>query len=403
MKLNLRFFTVAALLIGATLQATYVRLVPFFPLSIVLAAATAVLTLYGTVHLLRRRSNVPTILVIGLLLAYFIPLFALFSGRDFSQFIANPLVCILFLVMLAVVATAREQRDLYRTSLPLIVGFTAMVHLGGIVRDGLDVDALLAGHSLVRYGAMTDRNFVNVTGANLSLTGTAGYIYARSRGMPLKGRWLSAASTALLLLPIAATGSRAAWILLIVSVLAFEVICGLVVAKQIRVPLRAVLIMVGLSFLTLAAPEDSIINPLAKYVSQRMELLTTDQEDLRMNAIATALASENFIFGTLKNAEEVIHAARDITVANYLLSYGFIGLVLVSAAYLFGIMRLLIDMRLPTVVGISMAAPLVIRSLAEGTYLPQSIIYCYLLYLVALVSFIETSRMQVPSARVSFS
>lgn len=299
-------------------------------------------------------------------------------------FVSNPFAGVLFLLVTAVVAIGHRKGELFQFWLPFIVSVTAMVHLTDLARSGVDFDLLLNGHSLARYGVTEGRNLVNVTGSNLSIVVAASYIYARNPEMPFKGRWVVVLSAALLLIPIAATGSRSSWILLISSILTFEVVYSVFVTRSFR---SAAVVAATLSVFVvviLSAPEGSFVSYLGIYVGQRFELLSSDHESVRWDAVEAALSSPNFFLGALQNAQDVIGGAQDVTFSNYILSYGFVGLVLVTLVHLIALAKIVIESRLPIAALFVLAAPLAIRSLSEGSYLQPSIMYCYLLFTVSV-------------------
>jgi len=380
MKLRSDRLCAGLLMLAAALQASYVVLSQSLRLTPVMVLATAVIGGFGLCRVMISRKPCELMLLTAIIV-YFGLLAMCFSGRSLPDFLTNPLSLILFILLAAVIPQMSPVILQWRHGVAWMAMVVAVIHLSFIATHGIDVLTLLGGASLARYGSVDRLNLVNVTGVNIGLFICGCHFYLRGWAGRDRDRLIAMAAIIALSLPLFATGSRSSWLIVMAGLLAFEVSNLRANARSVLVPAGVVLAVASAVMLAAWMPADSMIGGLWRYFLQRMDLLGGNHDSLRAEAFRIALGIDGFMFGSGVNAFQVFAAARDLSMANYVISYGFAGFVLMTAGYLVTIVVL--QRRTGCPLMMVALVPLVFRGMAEGTYMPTSILFSYIFFLIS--------------------
>ncbi|MBN8453809.1 hypothetical protein [Accumulibacter sp.] len=327
----------------------------------------------------------PAVGLTGSATVFYVALSAIFyTGDALAEYLRPLTLTAIFFVFVVLIRAGDYHRDIRLPAVFVVIAVAGVLHLVEFGTAGVGLDRAV-GDTEYRYGFQEDTNRINVTATNISYLLLTAYILGRS----IQGLWPRTAFlifAGVLALPLVATGSRAAMLIAVVTILLFELR---------KVGITKVMILVSFIIFILGVVQNfpDWIGDLFGYAGSRFVALFQGDDmaaQIRFEAIMGAISGDHLIFGSAKTPTEVFGASTDSSFASLIISFGLIGLGLfMGLIYL--LVRDLFHNSGITRVPLFAFVPIAVRGMGEGFFLQQSTIFSLLLFLVAVLHITQQS------------
>jgi hypothetical protein len=384
------------LLLAALLQAIYLQISGFLPTTAVMACATLMLAGFGIKSVISRMQQMRLDAILALSMCgytFFVSTF--YVGESIFDFLIPPLGLILFYVIMSAISAYPNSGVAATRLSPYLVLIVGMVHLVSLLGRGSLQEGIPVGSSALRYGHQDGINLINITGSNVALIALTGYVFARFMKGNVLSRVAALIGSAMLVLPVLASQSRAAALLLIAGVLAAEGMNATAAFRSASARRRLISLfaLVGLSILAYTYKLGEPITPLLNSLAERFNNGIASGDPIRAEALNMSIGSGFSFLGAFREGSTLSSGARDNTVSNFILSYGLIGFVIATLLFFVSVWSFGRSLGLSRWYAVLGVTPLLVRSLGEGTYVATSSLFCIALYLSVLAVSLRSRRL----------